>query len=133
MIKKIPNKPLKCLDQPKLLSAISDHVRMMICANFDRFWPDADAQLAEKNVHVAQITAQALAERAMELIGKNYTPNNGFDAQHPPNLHDLGGLLANAAATARNDWKVGDDPSFKSAVMSCADHILVDLLIEPEV
>jgi len=132
MIKKIPNKPLKCLDQPKLLSAISDHVRMMICANFDRFWPDADAQQVEKNVHAAQITAQALAERAMELISKNYTPSDGFDVQHPPRLHDLGVLLANAAATVRNDLKVGDDPSFMSAAMGCADRILVDLLIERE-
>ncbi len=132
MIKKIPNKSLKCLGQPKLRSAITDHVQMMICANFDRFWPDTDAQQIEKNVHVAQITAEALAERAMKLISKNYTPNDSFGAQHPPRLHDLGGLLANATATTRNDLKVGDNPSFMSAAMRYVDRILVDLLIERE-
>jgi len=111
----------------------------MICANFDHFCPGADAAQMEMNVHTAQTAAQALAENTMELIKKDFTPHGSFNLQQPPRLRDLEALLCVAATKSvlslagpdgRKIIKIGENSSFLSAVMGCANRVLTDVMVE---
>jgi len=139
-IGKLPNQPLKALDQRGLMLSIRRHILMMICEDFNRFIPKATNKQIEMDIHSAETTAQMLANRAMELIGKNHTRYARFCAPHPPTLRDLAVVLANAAPATimtfyardgQKNVKIGENADFICGAMECADRILIDALIEP--
>ena len=125
------NLPLSDFDQNDLKKTITDKVTMMIAGNLDRWMPGVSRDQSQRNVNNARTTASCIAQRVLNAINS---------AEKGPQLRDLSMLLVAAAPDAEIILADGDteetirmdeNPSFAIALASCADQIILDLVLEP--
>lgn len=128
---KMNNLPLSDFDQNDLKKIITDKVTMMIAGNLDRWMPGVSRDQSQRNVNNARTTASCIAQRVLNAINS---------AEKGPQLRDLSMLLVAAAPDAEIILADGDteetirmdeNPSFAIALASCADQIILDLVLEP--